>query len=181
MKRINLFTPVLLLAVCIALGPASKAAQEEGNALYIDSTGIITNYQGSYLEPTYQSDSNISILVFKPVFEVPSRLTGLGYAVTETSNPADLNRPNLQNFDVLWISVLADPDYYASQNAEIQAWVNQDGGGLIVNQPSLIRIVSVFPPGFEVSIYDSKWPGDYRATIVDQSHPITQGLVDEDL
>jgi hypothetical protein len=176
MKKVFLTLSILIIAEFMV-----HAAQEEGDALYVDSNGSIIDYQGSSLEPTYQSDSNISILVFNPLGDVPNRLRGLGYNVTETSNPADLNRANLQNFDVLWISAATVPSFYSSQNAEIQAWVNNDGGGLIVNQPNIIAIVSVFPPGYDVSIFDIYWPGDTRTTIVDHSHPITQGLVDDDL
>jgi len=170
--------PLVVLVTLLMAGAIVSAQINHG----IDSGGSIRGYQGKPLEPTYQSYNIISILVFNPDSDVVDRLTGLGYAVTETSDPADLNQTNLQNFDVLWISCFTDPLSYYHQNDEIQTWVSEDGGGLIVNPPYISgAIVSVFPSGFEVGIYSSLYPGNYDATIVDHDHPITHGLWDTHL
>jgi hypothetical protein len=176
MKRI-----ILILSVFLSATLMLQSAPEIGSAFQVDSSGIALNSQSGSFKPTDQSAADISILVFIPFLDVSTRLSNLGYTVTETTNPADLNRLNLQNYNVLWISVTVDPSSYASQNSEIQTWVNSDGGGLIINQPDQLGNVTVFPPGFEVIISDIYWPGDFGATIVDYNHPITQGLVDDDL
>ena len=122
----------------------------------------------------------MSVLIFNPHGDIHDRITSLGYSVQTTTNPAELTLSNLSNYYVLWIDYATNPSIYASQNSQIRAWVN-GGGGLIVTQPEFVGNVTVFPPGFEVFIYDGSWPGNWAATIVNPTHPITLGLVDEDL
>ena len=108
------------------------------------------------------------------------RLQSLGYAVTESSNAADLTLVNLRNYDILMIYI-AEPSYYSTQNTEIRNWVREERGGLIVVQPNATGSVSVFPAGFEVSISSIYLPATYAACIANDLHPITHGLADADL
>jgi hypothetical protein len=163
----------------------AQASPAKSDVFAIDSLGSKTDGQNSpgFPEPTYQSALDLAILFYNPGFpsDVSDRLGGLGYAVTETVNPADLNQTNLQNFNVLWIAVDTDPASYASQTAEIQSWVADDGGGLVVCQPNIVSAIPVFPNGYEVSVYNIDIPGKEEAMIIDNTHPITQGLVNADL
>lgn len=175
--------PLRLSASQITATDDSRQQQGLGTEMSeVDSAGMVITRSKQELTPSHVSQSDISILVFKPYVDVPDRLAELGYTVTTTTSSSDLNRSNLQNFDLLWISVDTHPDLYAAQNADIRDWVNHDGGGLIVNQPNYSSVnVSVFPAGFEVFINSTWWPGDPNTTITNVAHPITQGLQDEDL
>ena len=155
---------------------------DAGNTIQVNSDGRIEgDIPENRPEPTCFTQSGGSILVFNSYYDVADRLRDLGYTVTETSSVVDLNTSNLQNFDVLWISACTNPNLYSSQNSDIQTWVAQYGGGLIVNQPNITGAITVFPDSFEVSIYDTRWPGGSEATIVNPSHPITNGLTDDDI
>jgi len=123
-----------------------------------------------------------SILFFSS-FSRPSevaRLQSLGYAVTESSAPADLTLVNLRNYDILMIYLTASADY-STQNTEIRNWVREERGGLIVVQPDETGSVSVFPAGFEVSVGSIYLPSTSAACITNDLHPITYGLVDADM
>ena len=127
--------------------------------------------------------SLVHILIFYPELDTPDRLRGLGYTVTETTKDGDLTQENLRNYDVLWIDV--DGTYYGgTAQEEIQAWIAEDGGGVILVQPNYPGPTGLFPPGFEVTVYSKFWPGypgEFAFVhIIDGSHPITEGITDED-
>ena len=128
--------------------------------------------------------SSVSILIYYPHLDTPERLQGLGYTVAETTNGGELNQENLRNYDVLWIDV--DGTYYgAAAVEEIQAWIAEDGGGVILVQPNYPGPTLLFPPGSEVTVYDIVPPGFPSQvpwmTIIDSSHPSTEGLGDRDI
>lgn len=129
--------------------------------------------------------SGCAVLVFNPNRDLPDRLSQLGFNVTSTVNVGDLTRTNLQKYAVLIVDVGTDPAVYDSQKNQIQDWVSLDGGGFIIAQPSVTgATLTAFPSGFEVYIYDTYWPGypgSYEAAIVNPTHPIVQGLTDDDL
>ena len=129
--------------------------------------------------------SSVSILIYKPELDTGERLQSLGYTVTETFDTFDLYRSNLQEYDILWMDVGSGPQWNPTLVAEMQPWVAEDGGGLIYTQPNDEGEVELFPPGFEVTVYDHFPPGYPSVTpwmvVQDGTHPITQGLADVDI
>lgn len=126
--------------------------------------------------------NNGNVLFYNPYSNEAERVRSLGYKVTTTTNIADLARSNLQNYDVLWIGITADPATYSGYNTHIRNWVYYDGGGVIVEQPNMIGTVTLFPYGYEVEVDDIFWPSSGSDTVITNgSHPITQGLADTDL
>jgi len=113
--------------------------------------------------------------------EIP-RLTGLGLAITQTTNPADLNPVNLANYDVLVVAYTG-PGVIGANQPAIAAFVSADNG-LLIHQPNTIGAIDYAPAGFGVSIPDNCWCGGCAqndATIVNGAHPVTSGLGDADL
>jgi len=184
-ENMALIYPAAPAAATITAGAEANVAEGSAGAAdgkVLDSLGNVVGAELILAPPQAQTSAALSVLVFRPFLDTASRITGLGYTVATTTNVGDLTRANLQNYDVLWIDVDVDPNAYQSQNSEIDDWVSVDGGGLVVVQPNVVgAVVSVFPTGYEVTIYNNAWPGDYGATIVDPTHPIVVGLGDIDL
>jgi hypothetical protein len=154
-----------------------SAASQEANNKLLDDMGNQTGSKAQFSLCTFQTAAPSDVLIFRPHINTNSRLAGLGYNVTATANAGDLTRANLQGYCALWIDVGVNPSDYASQASEIRDWVSFDGGGLLVVQPSITGAnVSVFPPGYEVTIFNTWWPGNENATIVYPSHPMVFGL-----
>jgi hypothetical protein len=117
-------------------------------------------------------------------FEI-SRFQSLGFNITQTTKPADVNPANLLNFSVLVIA-FTGPGVLGAAQADIEAYV-KSGHGLLIHQPNSIGTTDYTPANFDVTINDVWWcgvplgGGPFEATIVDGTHPITTGLVDTDL
>ena len=181
----------ILLAVLVMAHVQPLRADPVGcQDIQVDDTGTIIGERPAKITVSpvtrtlaSSAASSVSILIFYPHLDTPDRLRGLGYTVTETTSNGDLTQENLRNYDVLWIDV--DGDYYSlAAIEEIQAWVDEDAGGVILVQPNHAVSISLFPPGFEVTVYSRfcpEYPDYCLATIVDPSHPITEGLQDSDL
>ena len=190
-NRVILRLGQILLAVLIVVHVQPLHAGPAGcQDVQVDDTGTIIGERparitGSPLTRTLASSmaSSVSILMFYPFYDTPERLQGLGYTVTETTNDGDLTQENLRNYDVLWIDV--DGTYYSLESIEeIQAWIAEDGGGVILVQPNYPGPTLLFPPGFEVTVDNGGWPG-YPSEfgyvhIIDGTHPITEGITDYD-
>ena len=190
--------PLLAIAACmITVVVATKGCTSEVAAgrgrhyeLEIDKMGTLLGV-GSSFDSGQMGAARpltsipVSILIYKPHLDTGDRLRGLGYDVTDTFDAFDLTRSNLQNYDVLWIDAGNGVQWNPTLRAEIQPWVAEDGAGLVFTQPDDAGKVELFPPGFEVTVYDDGWPGwpgsGGHAVIVDGSHPITTGLGDMDI
>lgn len=111
-----------------------------------------------------------------------ARLAGLGFAITQTLNPADVNLLNLMNYDVLVVAYIG-PGTLGANQGDIQTYVTI-GGSLLIHQPNAAGTIDYAPAGFEVTIQDPFWcnfPVDHAATIVNGAHPVTAGLANADL
>ena len=148
----------------------------------IDHTGMPENAppQGAY-EPDVETAAVVDILFYYNSSTTATRLTGLGYTVTSTTDSADLTRTNLQNYDILWIDYTLPPSWYVAQAGDIRTWVNLDAGGLIVVQPGTIGDVTVFPPGFEANVTDASYNNSPAVTFLLPTHGIVNGLTTGDM
>ncbi|MCK5172044.1 MAG: hypothetical protein KAR47_01550, partial [Planctomycetes bacterium] len=164
--------------------PEQSLAASALAGVEVDDTGAMVGAQMAAYAQTAQTTSAKNILYFwEHSYTTLQRLEDLGYSVTQTTDPGDLTRANLQNYDLLWIDFAVSPLSYASQASDIQQWVSLDGGGLLVVQPGITGAqVTVFPGGFDVTIESQGWSFDrVDCAIVNHSHPIVQGLTDLDL
>ena len=190
-RRMATFLALVLLLAQATLSRTVSAQGEEA-WVQVDERGRVIGEerlstaasQGSAVAAR-EVASPVSILIFHPELDTPDRLRALGYSVVETTDGNDLARENLQNYDVLWLDV-GSPNQWAPVYADpVRAWIAEDGGGLIFTQPNDWGEVEIFPPGFEVTVYDDVWPGwpgsGGHAVIVDGSHPITMGLGEMDI
>ena len=109
------------------------------------------------------------------------RLEALGYDLTVVDAAPALAIANLVNYGALVIAYTG-PGFLAGRQADIQAFVDQ-GGGVFIHQPNHAGVLDYTPLGFEVEIADPVWCAafSYNATIVQGTHPVTQGLTDADL
>ena len=149
----------------------------------LDSTGSDTDQPLPRTQASIAIGGACEILWFGTDFgstEI-SRFQSLGFNITHTLNPADVNPANLSNFDVLVVTATGAGVLGGAQ-PDIEAYVN-GGNGLLIHQPNVAGGSDYAPTNFNVTT-DPLWcnfPSDFAATIVDPSHPITTGLTDVDL
>ena len=182
---------LLAVALLLTQGAILDASSLQGEEVRVDCRGrVLGDNLGSIPRSGATGDSvvrtsvSVTVLIYYPELDTPDRLRSLGYQVTDTIDAGDLARENLQNYDVLWIDVGNGGQWPPSYSGPIQAWIAEDGGGLIYVQPNTAGDVTLFPPGFEVTVYDAacpEWPAHCLSTIIDPTHPITEGLEDSDL
>jgi hypothetical protein len=144
-------------------------------------TGIDTSKQQN--STTIPKVAGCSILWYSPATDaMPARIAGLGYSVTFTTNPADVNAANLANYQTLVVAFTAAGVLGPAQ-ADIQNFV-QAGHGLLIHQPNVAGITDYTPVGFAVNTANAFWcnfPGTPFCAIVDGTHPVTAGLLNGDL
>jgi hypothetical protein len=112
----------------------------------------------------------------------PARYSALGFPVTFTNNPADLNPVNLANYSVLVVA-FTGPGVLGPEQPAIEGFV-LSGRGLLIHQPNAVGLIDYAPTGFFVNTADLFWcnfPNPPPPTIVNGAHPLTVGLTDADL
>ena len=174
---------IAILMICVPApaagqGPAQQQLRVDDRARVIGDGLCVLSTQKRV--PVIRTTANVTILIYNPELDTGERLASLGYTVTETFDSFDLTRSNLQNYDVLWLDVGTGIQWPAYLADPVRAWVAEDGGGLIFTQPNHQGEITLFPPGFEVTVYDTHWPGWPSQVpwveIIDPFHPITEGL-----
>lgn len=176
---------VLFLLVASALAWTAPAARAQ-----IDASGDL----GVALEriaPTSFATADIGKVLWfagpnrDTQDEEAARIASLGFDVTVTSDPVDLRAAGLAPYSVLWIGATG-PGVLADAQQDVEAWV-RSGHGLLVHQPNATGALDYMPAGCDVLIESVWWCGveggvaPYTPTIVDVSHPVTTGLLDDDL
>jgi hypothetical protein len=142
-----------------------------------DDTGFDPR-QGDQPGDSPQVYRDCSILYYHGSSEDATRLQGLGYDVTMTQNPADLELSNLASYDAL-VLFLIFPGELGSYQDDIEQFVSV-GGALYIHQPNAPGTVVYAPTGFEVTIADEGF-STVEPCIVDPGHPITSGLANIDV
>ena len=170
---------ILVTMLALVIAPVSVRAERLSNGVDTDRAGAPP--------PTDLAGSPCGVLWFTSnlIPDEISRLASLGIAITTTGSLANLSPANLSNYDVLVVEATG-PGSIGSARGAIQAFVGS-GHGLLIHQPNAPGTLDYTPAGFDVSVLSFWWcgveggSGNYLATIVDGSHPITTGLTDLDL
>jgi hypothetical protein len=184
-KFVNLALAVLILALALfpvpgqAVGPAlqtSGGVDESGNDLSRSGESVQEPLQPQGTE----ADPVILCYTTKAASSNPCARIAVLFSGVTTISSLESFPANLNPFDVVYIGY----DEGSSLNslaAQLNTYV-QAGGGLIVSQPNLTGQISLFPPGFEMTVTNITWPefpnapGPVHFTIAGFFHPILKGL-----
>jgi len=127
---------------------------------------------------------DVRILYYPAVAHVPDRfdrlrLEILGYDVTGTTDPADLDIHTLRRFDVL-VLFQVGPGELGAQQGAIEQFVGE-GGSLYIHQPNAAGTIDYAPTGFQVRLASAAVDSCATSCLTGAVHPVVDGLSDADL
>lgn len=123
------------------------------------------------------------ILLFNSACELCDAVAdigALGGLYTRTSDPDDLDLPNLKTFDIVWIGALAGFASWSSRCSDLDDYV-QGGGSLVIGQPGEVGAVPCLPSDLRAEVTSIYWPGDEHQIIDDPGSCIVDGIKDAQL